>query len=202
MMTAVADAGALRDVDAGAGRALSGGIRSAAPRSDDGAILAHTVVPATPAVPPDRGCAWVPLGTKGTPHMTRIAINGFGRIGRNVLRALLERDSDLEVVAVNDLTDPTALAQLLALRQHRRPARPPRRGRRRHARGRRPPHQGARRARPREPAVGRARRRHRARVDRPLHRRPRPPAPTSTRARGRCSSARRPTAPTSPSRSA
>lgn len=38
--------------------------------------------------------------------MTRIAINGFGRIGRNVLRALLERDSDLEVVAVNDLTEP------------------------------------------------------------------------------------------------
>ena len=45
--------------------------------------------------------------------MTRIAVNGFGRIGRNVLRALLERDSDLEVVAVNDLTDPNALAQLL-----------------------------------------------------------------------------------------
>ncbi len=33
---------------------------------------------------------------------TRIAINGFGRIGRNVLRALLERDTTLEVVAVND----------------------------------------------------------------------------------------------------
>ncbi|WUH92026.1 type I glyceraldehyde-3-phosphate dehydrogenase [Streptomyces sp. NBC_00433] len=46
--------------------------------------------------------------------MTRIAINGFGRIGRNVLRALLERDSDLDVVAVNDLTEPTALARLLA----------------------------------------------------------------------------------------
>ncbi|UOE42915.1 type I glyceraldehyde-3-phosphate dehydrogenase [Agromyces larvae] len=45
--------------------------------------------------------------------MTRIAINGFGRIGRNTLRALLERDVDLEVVAVNDLTEPKALAQLL-----------------------------------------------------------------------------------------
>ncbi|WP_448006230.1 type I glyceraldehyde-3-phosphate dehydrogenase [Agromyces bauzanensis] len=45
--------------------------------------------------------------------MTRIAVNGFGRIGRNTLRALLERDSDLEIVAVNDLTDPKALAQLL-----------------------------------------------------------------------------------------
>ncbi|MEU9337206.1 type I glyceraldehyde-3-phosphate dehydrogenase [Streptomyces sp. NPDC048290] len=46
--------------------------------------------------------------------MTRIAVNGFGRIGRNVLRALLARDSDLEVVAVNDLTDPATLARLLA----------------------------------------------------------------------------------------
>ncbi|MCL2516253.1 MAG: type I glyceraldehyde-3-phosphate dehydrogenase [Microbacteriaceae bacterium] len=46
--------------------------------------------------------------------MTRIAINGFGRIGRNVVRALLERDSELELVAVNDLTEPAALARLLA----------------------------------------------------------------------------------------
>ncbi|WP_335978008.1 MULTISPECIES: type I glyceraldehyde-3-phosphate dehydrogenase [Streptomycetaceae] len=46
--------------------------------------------------------------------MTRIAINGFGRIGRNVLRALLERDTELEVVAVNDLTEPAALARLIA----------------------------------------------------------------------------------------
>ena len=45
--------------------------------------------------------------------MTRIAINGFGRIGRNSLRALLERKSHLELVAVNDLTEPEALARLL-----------------------------------------------------------------------------------------
>jgi len=45
--------------------------------------------------------------------MTNIAINGFGRIGRNVLRALLERDTDLEVVAINDLTAPETLAHLL-----------------------------------------------------------------------------------------
>jgi glyceraldehyde 3-phosphate dehydrogenase len=45
--------------------------------------------------------------------MTRIAVNGFGRIGRNVLRALLERDTDLEVVAINDLTEPATLAHLL-----------------------------------------------------------------------------------------
>jgi glyceraldehyde 3-phosphate dehydrogenase len=46
--------------------------------------------------------------------MTRISVNGFGRIGRNVLRALLERDSALEIVAVNDLAEPAALARLLA----------------------------------------------------------------------------------------
>ncbi|QTX05686.1 type I glyceraldehyde-3-phosphate dehydrogenase [Agromyces archimandritae] len=45
--------------------------------------------------------------------MTRIGINGFGRIGRNVLRALLEQGTDLEVVAVNDLTEPATLADLL-----------------------------------------------------------------------------------------
>ncbi|MEU6343166.1 type I glyceraldehyde-3-phosphate dehydrogenase [Streptomyces sp. NPDC046977] len=46
--------------------------------------------------------------------MTRIAVNGFGRIGRNTLRALLERGTDLEVVAINDLTAPDTLAHLLA----------------------------------------------------------------------------------------
>ncbi|MRX44537.1 type I glyceraldehyde-3-phosphate dehydrogenase [Agromyces kandeliae] len=45
--------------------------------------------------------------------MTRIAVNGFGRIGRNVVRALIERDADFELVAVNDLTEPAALARLL-----------------------------------------------------------------------------------------
>ncbi len=42
----------------------------------------------------------------------RIAINGFGRIGRNVFRNLLE-DSSVEVVAINDLTDNGTLAHLL-----------------------------------------------------------------------------------------
>jgi glyceraldehyde 3-phosphate dehydrogenase (phosphorylating) len=42
----------------------------------------------------------------------RVAINGFGRIGRNILRASLN-DSNLEFVAVNDLTDPKTLAHLL-----------------------------------------------------------------------------------------
>ena len=43
---------------------------------------------------------------------TKVAINGFGRIGRNVLRTALT-DSSLEFVAVNDLTDPKTLAHLL-----------------------------------------------------------------------------------------
>ena len=43
----------------------------------------------------------------------KIGINGFGRIGRNFLRAALAKGSDLEIVAVNDLTDNTALAHLL-----------------------------------------------------------------------------------------
>ena len=43
---------------------------------------------------------------------TRIAINGFGRIGRNVFRILHKR-SDTEVVAINDLTDSATLAHLL-----------------------------------------------------------------------------------------
>ncbi|WIB62266.1 type I glyceraldehyde-3-phosphate dehydrogenase [Curtobacterium sp. MCBD17_040] len=43
----------------------------------------------------------------------KIGINGFGRIGRNFFRAALAKGSELEVVAVNDLTDNKALAQLL-----------------------------------------------------------------------------------------
>src|ERR1043166_3602662 len=42
----------------------------------------------------------------------KVGINGFGRIGRNVLRASLQ-DPNLEFVAVNDLTDPKTLAHLL-----------------------------------------------------------------------------------------
>jgi len=45
--------------------------------------------------------------------MTRIGINGFGRIGRNYLRAALKQGSNLEIVAVNDLSDPAGLAHLL-----------------------------------------------------------------------------------------
>ena len=43
----------------------------------------------------------------------KVGINGFGRIGRNFFRALAEQGADLEVVAVNDLTDTKTLAHLL-----------------------------------------------------------------------------------------
>lgn len=43
---------------------------------------------------------------------TRVAINGFGRIGRNAFKVAFER-SDLEIVAINDLTDTKTLAHLL-----------------------------------------------------------------------------------------
>lgn len=43
---------------------------------------------------------------------TKVAINGFGRIGRAVARVILQRNSGLELVAINDLADPKALAHL------------------------------------------------------------------------------------------
>ena len=44
--------------------------------------------------------------------LTRVAINGFGRIGRNAFKIAFER-SDVEIVAINDLTDTKTLAHLL-----------------------------------------------------------------------------------------
>lgn len=44
--------------------------------------------------------------------MVKVGINGFGRIGRNVLRAALG-NSDIQIVAINDLTDSKTLAHLL-----------------------------------------------------------------------------------------
>lgn len=45
--------------------------------------------------------------------MVNVAINGFGRIGRSFFRAALASSHDITIVAVNDLTDPKALAHLL-----------------------------------------------------------------------------------------
>ncbi len=99
----------------------------------------------------------------------RIGINGFGRIGRNYLRAARAMGADVEVVAVNDLTSAETLAHLLRYDSthgrfgsdvdvvgstHRA----------RHRADRR-----AGRARPQGPAVGRAGRRRGHRVDRAVH---------------------------------
>jgi glyceraldehyde 3-phosphate dehydrogenase len=45
--------------------------------------------------------------------MTRVAINGFGRIGRSVFRVINQRDTDMEIVAINDLADDEMTAYLL-----------------------------------------------------------------------------------------
>lgn len=44
---------------------------------------------------------------------TKVGINGFGRIGRNALKAAIQKNADFDVVAVNDITDPATLAHLL-----------------------------------------------------------------------------------------
>ena len=98
----------------------------------------------------------------------RVGINGFGRIGRNVFRAAHESDADVEIVAVNDITDAGTLGHLLKydsvfgpLPGESRSATAPHH--------RRPRGQGARGARPGRAAVGRSRRRRGHRVDRLLH---------------------------------
>src|SRR5438132_8449221 len=54
------------------------------------------------------------LAVQGVRAMAvKVGINGFGRIGRLVFRAMLDRPKEFDVVAVNDLTDPKHLATLL-----------------------------------------------------------------------------------------
>ncbi len=56
--------------------------------------------------------------------MTRVGINGFGRIGRQVLKAILERSGDsLQVVAINDLFDVETNAHLFTFDTQLRPVR-------------------------------------------------------------------------------
>ena len=108
---------------------------------------------------------------KGGIMPVKVAINGYGRIGRNILRALYEIEAHER--------DPNRRRQRSRRRQDQRAsdalrhgARPfPLHGRRRRrlAGRRRRPHQGLRRARSVEAAVGAARRRHRARVHGPVH---------------------------------
>ena len=45
--------------------------------------------------------------------MIKVGINGFGRIGRTVFRAAVQNCSDIEIVAINDLLEPTYLAYML-----------------------------------------------------------------------------------------
>ncbi|MBP7899614.1 MAG: type I glyceraldehyde-3-phosphate dehydrogenase, partial [Candidatus Syntrophosphaera sp.] len=45
--------------------------------------------------------------------MKKVAINGFGRIGRLVFRAIIKYHPEMEIVAINDITDAKTLAYLL-----------------------------------------------------------------------------------------
>ena len=137
-----------------------------------------------------------------TTMTTRVGINGFGRIGRQSLKALIERAPDVEVVAVNDLVDAEMNALLFKHDSTYGAYDGDVRGGRSLDHHRRARDQDPRREGPGHPAVGRPRRRHRARVDRHLHRRRRRPAPTSTPAPRRSSSAPRPRTRTSRSSSA
>jgi len=52
-------------------------------------------------------------GATGRESRIRVGINGFGRIGRNILRAAKRHDSAIDFVAINDITDSATLAHLL-----------------------------------------------------------------------------------------
>ena len=101
----------------------------------------------------------------------RVAINGFGRIGRNVLRAIAEAGrNDIEVVGINDLGPVETNAHLLRYDSGARPL--PRHSHRegRHHQRRQRRDQGHRREGSLEAAVEGPRRRHRAGMHRHLHR--------------------------------
>ena len=106
---------------------------------------------------------------------TRVGINGFGRIGRQSLKALIERAPDVEVVAVNDLVD-TEMNALLFKHDSTYGAYPGTVKAGDRDDHRRPRDQGPRREGSGGPAVGRPRRRHRPR-ERPAS------SPTPTKAR-------------------
>jgi glyceraldehyde 3-phosphate dehydrogenase len=59
---------------------------------------------------------WIraPSDSKGGPQMAvKVGINGFGRIGRNFLRAVRQTGAEVDFVGVNDITDAKTLAHLL-----------------------------------------------------------------------------------------
>ena len=57
--------------------------------------------------------AWQRIAREGSNMSVPVGINGFGRIGRNVFRAAQESQADVEIVAVNDITDTETLAHPL-----------------------------------------------------------------------------------------
>ena len=133
----------------------------------------------------------------------RVAINGFGRIGRLVLRSIVEHARrDIEVVAINDLGPVETNAHLLRYDSvHGRFPGMVDRRRRHHRRG--PgPDQGHRDPQPGRAAAQGAGRRHRAGVHRPLHHARTRPRPTWRPAPSGCWSRPLPTAPTRPSSTA
>src|SRR5260221_12319991 len=86
-------------------------------RSDTSRVLLHLSAKNLPLIRenwyPKASSPQINLRRKELPTMpVKGAINGFGRIGRNVVRAGLHRQ-DIEFVAVNDLTDTKTLAHLL-----------------------------------------------------------------------------------------
>ena len=101
----------------------------------------------------------------------RVGINGFGRIGRNFFRAVRASGADIEIVAVNDLTDNATLATLLKYDSILGRLDADVTSRRSQHLRRRPEDRCVRGARPGKARLGIRRRRHRHRVDRLLHRR-------------------------------
>ena len=108
---------------------------------------------------------------RGEMSNKRVAINGFGRIGRLTLRAFLESGrKDLDFVAINDLGSAEMNAHLLGLRQRAWPLPRQDHRRQRPSQGRRPRMRRDVGSEPREASLARSRRRHRHGMHRPVHR--------------------------------
>ena len=115
----------------------------------------------------------------------RVGINGFGRVGRCMLRSAFERRADLEIVAVNDVADASHARGAARSRLGVRALPGPGERRRGVDRDRRARGAGARRARPARAPLAGARGRRRDRVDRAVpHPRPGGPASRRRRAQG------------------
>src|SRR5690606_22615406 len=66
------------------------------------------------SAPPVRiGASFPTLSRSPRTMAIKVGINGFGRIGRNVLRSAVENFNDIQIVAINDLLEPDYLAYML-----------------------------------------------------------------------------------------